>query len=77
MKKKKTPLSHKVVCCQMLDLETSKSNSEVSNQIRGKLLLSQNTTLLQREPFPHNVLYYQPLPITSYKERFDDNNYFE
>ena len=26
----KTPLPHKVVCLQMLEIETSKSNSEVS-----------------------------------------------
>ena len=25
----------------------------------------------------HNVLYYQPLPITCIEERFYDNNYFE
>ena len=37
--KEKTPLSDEVVCFQMLYFETSKSNSEVSKQIRGKLLL--------------------------------------
>ena len=31
MFEEKTPLSHKVVCFQMLDFRTSKSNSEVSN----------------------------------------------
>ena len=25
----------------------------------------------------HNVLYYQPLPITHNQERFYDNNYFK
>ena len=25
----------------------------------------------------HNDLYYQPLPITRYQERFYDSNYFE
>ena len=25
----------------------------------------------------HNVLYYQPLPITRYQVRFYANNYFE
>ena len=25
----------------------------------------------------HNVLYYQPLPIALYQERFYANNYFE
>ena len=25
----------------------------------------------------HNVLYYQPLPITRDQERFYDDNYFE
>ena len=42
--KEKTPLSHKIVCFQMLDFGTSKSNSEVSKLIlknfNGKLLLS-------------------------------------
>jgi hypothetical protein len=25
----------------------------------------------------HNVLYYQPLPITRHQEKFYANNYFE
>ena len=25
----------------------------------------------------HHVLYYQPLPLTHYQERFYANNYFE
>ena len=40
--KEKTPLSHRVVCCQMLDFETLKIlNLWSRNQIQGKLLLSQ------------------------------------
>ena len=50
----KTPLSHEVVCFQMLDSGTLKSNSEVSK--------SSKTTLLQREPFL-TMIYYQPLSI--------------
>ena len=39
--KEKTPLSREVVCFQMLDFETSKSNSEVSKS-NGKLCLLKN-----------------------------------
>ena len=50
----KTPLSHEVVCFQMLDLGTSKSNSEVSNS-NSNILVENNSflkdLLLQREPF--------------------------
>ena len=49
--KEKTPLSHEVVCFQMLDFETSKSNSEVSKSNSWKITSFSKTTLLQREPF--------------------------
>ena len=39
--KEKTPLSHEVVCFQMLDFETSKPYSDVLKSNMGKLLLSQ------------------------------------
>ena len=54
MEKKKT-LSHEVVCFQMLDFGTSKSNSEVSE-----------TTLLQREPFltMFSTINSHPLVVT-------------
>ena len=52
--KEKTPLSHEVVCFQMLD------------QIRGKLLLSRKHGTSEGA-FSHNVLYYQPLPFTRHQ----------
>ena len=48
----------------------SKSNSY-------KITSFSKTTLLQEGAVSHNVLYYQPLPITRYQVRFDANNYFE
>ena len=74
--KEKTPLSHEVVCFQMLDFETSNSKLRSRNQIRGKLLLSRKL-LTSEGAVSHNVLYYQPLPITRYQVRFYANNYFE
>ena len=47
------------------------------NQIRGKLLLSQKLYATSEGAVSHNVLYYQPLPITCIQERFHDDNYFE
>ena len=32
----KTPLSHEVVCFQMLDFETAKSNSELGLEVKFK-----------------------------------------
>ena len=49
--KEKTPLSHEVVCFQMLDFETSNSKSEVSKSNSWKITSFSKTTLLQREPF--------------------------
>ena len=49
--KEKTPLSHKDVCFQMLDFETSKSNSEVSKSNSLKINSFSKTTLLQKDPF--------------------------
>ena len=49
--KEKTPLSHKVVCFQMLDLETSNSKLEVSKSNSWKITSLSKTTPLQREPF--------------------------
>ena len=62
----KTLLSHEVVCFQMLEFETSKSNSEVSK--------SNSNILVRNNFFPengvtsegaasHNVLYNQHLFI--------------
>ena len=51
MKEEKTPLSHEVVCFQMLDFETSNSKSEVSKSNSLKITSFSKTTLLHREPF--------------------------
>ena len=53
MKEKKPPLSHEVMCFQMLDFGTSNSKSEVSklNNITSEGAVS------------HSVLFHQPLPI--------------
>ena len=68
--KEKIPLSHEVVCFQVLDLETSNSKSEVSKSSSWKITSSLKTTLLQRELF-------LTLPITRNQEILYDNNYFE
>ena len=53
----KTHLSHEVVCFQMLDFGTSKSNSEVLNANSWKINSFSKTTLLHRELFL-TMLYY-------------------
>ena len=50
--KGKTPLSHEVVCCQMLDFGASKLNSEVPKSNSWKFTSFSKTTLLQWELFP-------------------------
>ena len=72
--KEKTPLSHEVVCFQMLDFETSNSKSEVSKSNSWKITSFSKTS---EGAVSHNVLYYQQLPITRYQVRFYANNYFE
>ena len=66
MGEKKTPLSHEVVCFQMLDFETSNFKSEVSKSNSWKITSFVKTTLLQREPFL--AMYYtinlSPLLVT-------------
>ena len=49
--RKKTPLSHEVVCFQMLDFKTSNSKSKVSKSNSWKITSFSKTTLLKREPF--------------------------
>ena len=76
----KTPLSHEVVCFQMLDFETSKSNSEVSKS--NSNILVENYFFLENYvtsegAVSHNVLYYQQLSIARYQVSFYANNYFE
>ena len=62
---------------QMLDFETSNSKFEVSksNSWENYFFLKNYVTL--EGAVSHNVLYYQPLPITRNQERFYANNYFE
>ena len=71
--KEKTPLSHGIVFFQMLDFETSNSKSEVS---KSNYFFLENYITLEGA-VSHNVLYYQPIPITRYQERFSANNVFE
>ena len=76
----KTPLSHEIVCFQMLDFETSKSNSEVSKSNLNNLV--ENYFLLENYftsdgAVSHNVSYYQQLSIACYQVNFYANNYCE
>ena len=66
--KEKTPLSHKVVCFLMLDFE---------NSISWENYFFLEIYVTSEGAVSHNVLYYQPLPITPNQERFYDDNYFE
>ena len=68
--KGKTPLSHEVVCFQMLDFGTSNSKSEVlKSNSRKNYVTSEGAA-------SNNVLYYQPVPITRYQARFYANHFF-
>ena len=49
--KEKTSLSLEVVCFEMLDFETSKSNSEVSKSNSWNITTFSKTNYLQGEPF--------------------------
>ena len=69
----KTPLSHKVVCFQMLDFGTSKSNSEVSKSNSNILVESYfflKNYFTSERAVSHNVLYYQQLSIACYRLSF-------
>ena len=66
--KEKTPLSHEVVCFQMLEVSETKF-------VEYYFFLANYVT--SEGAVSHNVLYYQPLPITRYQVRFYANNYFE
>ena len=48
---RKTPLSHEVVCIEMVDFETSNSKSEVSKSNSWKITSISKTMALQRETF--------------------------
>ena len=55
---RKAPLSHEVVCFQMVDFETLKSNSEVSKSNSWKITSFSETTLPHKDPFLTMYLYY-------------------
>ena len=63
MKEKKT-LSHKVMCFQMLDFETSKSNSKILKSNSWKITSFSKNYVTSERAVSHNVLYYQQLSIT-------------
>ena len=67
-------MSHEVVCFQMLrDLKIYFVGLEI--KFVEKLSFLENY-ITSEGASSHNVLYYQPLPITYYQVRFA-NNYFE
>ena len=75
-----TPMSHEVVCFQMLDFGTSKSNSEVlkSNSnifVENYFFLENYVT--SEGVVSHIVLHYQQLSNACYQVSFYVNNYFE
>ena len=74
--KEKIPLSHEVVCFQMLDFDTSNSKSEVSKLNLWKITSYSKTTFLQRELFLKMFDTINPSPLLVIKKGFDDN-YFE
>ena len=71
--KEKPPLSHKVVCFQMLDFETSNSKSELEIIFVENYFFIGNY-VTSKGAVSHNVLYLQPLLITRSQERFYDNS---
>ena len=73
--KEQTPLSHVIVCFQMLDFETSKSRTEVSKPNSWKItFFFLKNCVTSEEAVSHNFVYYQPLPITRYQVRFYAKN---
>ena len=74
--KEKTPLSHEVVCFQMLDFETSNSESEVEIKLVENYFFLKNY-VTSEGAVSHNVLCCQQLTITRYQVKFYANKYFE
>ena len=74
----KTPLSHEVVCFQILDFGTSNSNSEVSKPksdiLVGNYFFLENY-VTSEGAVSHNVLYYQQLSIACYQVSVYAKNY--
>ena len=65
--KEKTPLSHEVVCFQMLDFETSEFNSEVLKS------MWKGTFILKNYFNSEGAVSY----ITRYQVKFYANDYYE
>ena len=61
----------------MLDFETSNSKSEVSKSKIVENYFFFKNYITSEGAVSHNILYYQPLPITRNQVRFYDNKYFE
>ena len=68
----KTPLSHKIVCFQMLDFETSNSQKSNWHILVANYFFPENY-ITSEGAVSHNVKYYQQLIIKT----FYANNYFE
>ena len=75
----KIPLSHEVVCFQMLDFGTSNSNSEVSKSNSWKITSFLENYATSEGAVSHYmyVLYYQQLSIACFQVSFYSNNNFE
>ena len=63
------------MCFQMLEFETSKSNSEVSKS--NSNLSFSKTTLLQRETFLTMFYAINSSPLIAKHVSFNANNYFD
>ena len=73
----KTPLSHEVVCFQMLEFETSRWGLEINSNILVRNYFFLENYVTSEGAVSHNVLYYQQLSIARYQVSFYANNYFE
>ena len=79
--KEKTPLSHnghtKLRAFRCLISTPQILNLRSRNQIRRENYFFLENYVTSEGAVSHNVLYYQPLPITRYQLRFYADNYFE
>ena len=65
--RRKTPVSHEVVCFQMLDFGTSKSNSEVSKLNSNILwIIFRENYVTIEGAVSYDVLYYQQLSVACF-----------
>ena len=70
MKEKKHPCHTKLCAFRWLISRPQILNLRSRNQIRENYVTSEGAV-------SHNVLYYQPLPVTRYQVKFYANHYFE